>query len=257
MKNVNSSDVKSLSVDKIVGWIYDNLKILGGIVGTLVVVAVGAFFYLQSQHKSESEASDTLFVVENKYQDIVKSVKKQPNAGLDNPMFQIPPSESEKAEINSKAAPVLQEWLTAIEAYKNRKASWAHAIKLAGIYFDNKDYVSAEKVLSSVKAEVSAGEPFFGLIRHGLGLARLGQQKYNDAITDFDEILKNNKQEFIFPSALYQKALAQKSAGDLNGSSETLQKLRRDFPNTSAAEMSQSQLFLLKAMSWKEDVKAK
>jgi len=253
MKNVTppSTNSKKFNVDTVVNWIYENLKIIGALVGVVIVAAAGSFFYLHSQFKSETTATDALFSAEKKYQGVVSSIKKQPDLG--NAMFQMPPSEAEKSEIKEKSEAIVKEWQTAIESHKSRKAAWTHAIKLASIHFDNKDYQLAQNVLGAVKAEISAKEPFFGLVHHGFGLAMLGQQKYAEAASAFDEILRHKSQEFIFPSALFQKALAQKSLGDYKGSAETLQKLRRDFPTSSVAEMSQSHLFLLKAMSWKDE----
>jgi predicted negative regulator of RcsB-dependent stress response len=241
------------------------------VVGALVVltVATGAYFALGAwQTHREKAVQEELFVIQKKIEKITEDLnKKNDEANKTSEEKNSAQSKDKKKTETAKKIEIVKtpetlnehynDTLSVLEKFvaehKGHVAGAMGAVQAAGLAADYKDLERAKKTLEQVATEPNKGSLFFGLLRTQLGSVLMDLKQYNEAATQFQQVVDNKKQTFFHAHALLRLGSCYMETGEWDKAETAFSRIEADHANTQAAQDAKN---LKRLLSLKKGAKA-
>lgn len=181
-------------------------SILIVLVGILIVIGVGNVglnLYSESQNK---EAESQLFTIEAKTAKALAEVQTLTRASNKKKSAVVSPED--KKIFQRVLVPHLKNYEKMLSQFKGVNTVGFHALKIAGIYSSYEYYQEDYDLLTQVQSSVNKDLLIFGLISFHRGTALMNLNQPKKAVDIFDEILSDDRHEYLFAESLLQKGLA-------------------------------------------------
>lgn len=140
--------------------------------------------------------------------------------------------------------------LAALQAVVKDHAG-THAASSAMILLADRQWSEGQQdaAITTLRNFISANpdHPAFASARASLGAKLMAQSKAGDATAIFQEIADDPKSRFIAPFALISLGDISKAAGDLEKAESSYSRVKKDFPESSFADIANKRIAALKA----------
>jgi predicted negative regulator of RcsB-dependent stress response len=127
------------------------------------------------------------------------------------------------------------------------------AVQVAGLAVDYKDLDRAKKTLEQVATEPNKSSLFFGLLRTQLGSVLMDLKQYNEAITQFQQVVDNKNQIFFHAHALLRMGSCYMEMGEWDKAESAFKRIEAEHDKTQAAQDAKN---LKRLLSLKKGTKA-
>lgn len=250
-KELKGPDAFVTTSDHVFAWIEKH----SGLIGTICAVAlIGAVGYTGNNwwnHHQEEKASEALYAPENalkKAEEKIRDERAEKMKALANPTKDknaAKPEASRPVDFQADYAPAVDKIRTAIKAHSGTRAALVSALNLSTFLIQQKQYSLALDILSIPTYQPSSGDLLAGFRLMHAGLAELENNKADEALKNYDNVLKSKDLSYFHSEALLKSGVAYELKGDLARAREAYEKLSRDFPNSEASNTGQQYKRLL------------
>lgn len=204
---------------------------LGAVLAVGLVIAIAASMSGRGEEQAGREFGAALRVLERP----VNATPGETKAG-EEPPFK---TEVEKDEALVKA-------LTDFRSkHPGRKAAASAALPLAQALLRQGKADQASPLIDEFIAKSDAGDPLRPAAYEARGYALEAQKKYDEALTAFDTLAKENKTDFLKGMGQYHRARVLILKGDTAGAAKTLAEIEAVAPNTAAARLAKDRITVL------------
>lgn len=238
-------------------WIEHHSKTVIGVVltGSLVGLAYVGYVYwdssnetkaIESLYKHESE----LKKVETKIRD-ERAKKMQELAGLSGKSKkpELKPEAVRPVDFAKDFAPIVSQIKGDIKVVAGTRAAVVSALNLSYFLVQQKQFAEALEVLKTPSRKPGTSDLLGGFWRMHYGLVLLENQKADEALALYSEVVSAEKLKPFHAEAMLKTGIAYELKGDSAKAKETYEKLGRDYPNTEASNSATQFLRLLELKS--------
>lgn len=236
--------------DHLFHWIERHARSIAAVLLLVAVASLGWVSYGYYSESQERHAAEALFKPETELRDIEAKLRESRAAKMQN--LAAGKDKKAKAEdLNSPAdyekdfAPAVGKITAAIRAHANTKAAMISALNLASFLVQQKQFAPALQVLEIAKFQPSKNDLLAGFWHMHRGLAYLENQKADEAMKEYKEILDSGSLKSFHPEAWLKTGVAYELKGDTNKARETYEKVDREFRGTEASNAAAQYLRLL------------
>jgi len=231
-------------------------KSVGLIVAIALVVGVTWSGYSYWNSQQESRASEAIYKYQaelhkaeskvreeraKKMQELVSAGGKGKKAPAVAPM---PPADYAK-----DFAPLVDKVRTELKAQARTKAAVVASLNLSYFLGQQKQFKEALEVLEIPSRIPSVDDGLGGFWRMHMGYMQLENQKPDEAIKTYKEVLAATNLKAFQPEAMLKLGVAFEIKGDREKAKEAYQKLGREFPNSEASSTANQYLRLMELKS--------
>jgi len=221
------------------------------IVGTLVLAgSIGGLAFVGHKlwrTQVETKAAERLYKVEAQLKKVESEIRKerskkmQDSAGLKE--------ELRPVDFAKDFAGIVTNMKAELKNVSGTRAAMVSALNLANFLIQQKQYEEALEVLKTPAIRPGVNDLLGGFWRMHYGLVCLENNKADDAIAAYQEVLAADGLKPFHPEALLKSGIAYEIKGDLNKARDTYEKLGREYPNTEASAAAAQYLRLLELKS--------
>jgi len=235
--------------DRLFSWIENNIRaIVAGLslAGMVAVSFVGYGYWTEGQERKAAEAlfkpETELRETESKLREAQAAKMQALIAGKDKaPKI----DEPQAADYGKDYAPKVAKITEAIKSHAGTKAALISSLNLANFLIQQKQFPVALEVLEAPKYRPSGNDLLAGFWHMHRGLAYLENQKADEAIKEYKEVLDAKSLKSFHAEAWLKTGVAYELKGDATKARETYEKVSRDFKDTEASNTASQYLRLL------------
>ncbi len=241
--------------ERILKWVEDNIAVVGGIFGAILLIGLGWLGYGQFNDFQERRATKAIYAAQmnlNKQRDQVakdenerleKLLKEMKDKGAKD----LPQKEDSKADFEAVFAGPAQEVEKQIIAHKSTKAAAIAAIDLAGLYLDQKKPDLAAALLAQVDGGDS--EIIRALVKMQRSTVAMELGDYNRAISGFEDLAGRSGVEFIHAEALLKAGLCYERLEQMDRAKDLYTRVSTEFGESESGRTAKNYLRLLQLNS--------
>ncbi len=238
--------------DRILRYVETHAKTVGAIVfvGAALGLGITAFTYWHTH--VETNAAESIYRVEAQLKKAESQIrderakKMQDLAGL-----------SAKTKTTSKAddvrpvdfakdyLPIVTSLKAELKGQSSTRAAMVSALNLSYFLVQQKQFPEALEVLKVPTFSPGTADLLGGFWRMHYGLVLLENNKPDDAIKLYSEVLSATDLKAFHPEAMLKSGIAYEIKGDTTKAKDTYEKLGREHPNTEASSSATQYLRLL------------
>ncbi len=249
-QDIQGPDMFMTFSEKMFHWIERNAKAILAVVSLAAVVALGYTAYGYYSASQERKAAEALFKPEVELRDTDTKLresraKKMQDMAIGKDKTIKVADVDKPADYEKEYSATVAKLTEAIRAHAHTKAAMVSALNLANFLVQQKQYPAALQVLEAPKYKPSDSDLLAGFWHMHRGLAYLENQKAEDAIKEYKEILDSKDLKSFHPEAWLKTGVAHEMKGDLNKARETYEKVDREFKGTEASNTASQYLRLL------------
>lgn len=205
-----------------------------GAVGVILVVSISRSWSERGEEQVVQELSKALRVLERD----VNATPTEPTPEGEEPPFK---TEAERDE-------ALIQKLTAFrEAHKGKNAAATAALPLAQALLRQNRPNDAVPLIDEFLVAADPNDPLRAAAYEARGYALESQKKYDEAMTAFDQLARENKTDFLKGMGTYHRARMLQIKGDGQAAAKQFAELQTQAPDTAAARLAKDRLALLVA----------
>lgn len=127
------------------------------------------------------------------------------------------------------------------------KAAISAALPLAQVYLRQGKADQALPLIDEYLAKADPNDPIRPAAHEARGYALEAQKKYDDALSAFDQLARENKTDFMKGMGLYHRGRILLIKGDTAGAAKTFSEIEGAAPNTAAARLAKDRITALVA----------
>ena len=238
----------------ILKWIEDNAAVVFSVIAIATLGGVGYTGYTYWQSHREAQASEAIYKYEADLRKAEEKVRDERAKKL-----------QEAASDKSKTKPALevvrpvdyakdyqssvQKVKEAIKAHSGTRSALVSALNLSYFLQQQKQFQEALEVLEIPTSRPGSGDFLGGFWRMHLGVMLLENNKAEEAIRVYDEVINSAALKAFQPEALLKKGVALELKGAKDQARSVYEKLSREFPNTEASTTASQYLRYLELKS--------
>lgn len=238
--------------ERIFAWIEDHAQTVGLAVALAIVLSLGWVGYSYVRSLGEAKAANALAAPEAELKKAETKVrderaKKMADlaSGKDKAKKMPDPEQVRPTDFAKDYRGAVDKVKEAIRAYADSKAAIVSALNLSYFLTQQKQFGEALDVLRLPNRKPSASDVLGGFQLMHQGLLLVENEKYDDAIKIYDDVLASKTLASFHPEALLKLGLAHELKGETEKARQTYEKLAREFPQSEASTSAQQYLRLL------------
>jgi TolA-binding protein len=204
------------------------------------------------QNRAESSAAEAIYSQEAELQKAETAIreerakKMQGLAGLSlKDKKQAKPETVRPVDYAKDYASLVEKVRAQIKQHADTRAAMVSALNLSYFLAQQKQFKDALEVLNSTKSKPGTSDILGGFWRMHMGLSLLENQRPDEALKVYTEVLGAQDLKPFHPEALLKTGVAYELKGEVEKARDTYLKLGRDFPNTEASNSATQYLRLL------------
>jgi predicted negative regulator of RcsB-dependent stress response len=251
-KELKGPDAFVSTSDMILTWMEKHSRSIGTICAAVLIVAIGFTVSSWWSRHQEAKAAEALYAPEaelKKAEEKIRDERAEKMKALANPATKgksaAKPESSRPIDFQVDYAPAVDKIRTQIKAHADTRVALISALNLASFLLQQKQYSLALEILNMAKFNPGSGDLLSGLRLMHMGVAELENGKADEALKDYEQILKVPGLNYFHSEALLKSGIAYEMKGDVARARETYEKLSREFPNTEASTTGQQYRRLL------------
>lgn len=247
-KELKGPDAFVSTSDHVFAWIEKHSGSIGTLCAVALIAAVGYTGNNWWSHHQEEKASEALYPSENalkKAEEKIRDERAEKMKALANPKDKVAAKPDAPVDFQATYAPAVDKIRTAIKAHSGTRAALVSALNLSTFLIQQKQYSLALDILSIPTYQPASGDLLAGFRLMHAGLAELENNKADEALKNYDNVLKSKDLSYFHSEALLKSGVAYELKGDLARAREAYEKLSRDFPNSEASNTGQQYKRLL------------
>lgn len=249
LREIKGPDAFVATSERILDWIARNALLVFGAAG-LVVVGVAAWLGMNYlNYLKEQKAVDAIYSAESELKKAETKVRedraKAMQEALDPKKGKSAATPQAPVDFAKDYAPLVEPVKAAIQSHSSTRAAVVSALNLSYFLMQQKQFAAALEVLSLPSFRPGNSDVVSGFWHMHRGLTLIENQKPEDAIQVYKEVVAANELKAFHPEALLKLGVAYEAKGEPNLAKENYEKLTREFPNTEASTSAQQYLRLL------------
>lgn len=249
-QDIQGPDMFMTFSEKIFHQIERNASAILAAVGLAAVLAIGFTAYSYYSAGQEHKAAEALFRPETELRDTDTKLrearaKKMQDMAIGKDKTIKVDAIDKPADYDKEYSATVAKLTEAIRAHSGTKAAMVSALNLANFLMQQKQFPAALQVLEAPKYKPSDSDLLAGFWHMHRGLAFIENQKAEDALKEYKEILDSKSLKSFHPEAWLKTGVAYELKGDLNKARETYEKVDREFKGTEASNTASQYLRLL------------
>ncbi len=236
--------------DQVLRFIESHAKTVGTFVFVGAVLGLGYTGYTYWHSHKEASAAESLYTMEAKLKKAESDIrderakKMQGLAGLSGKSNAVA-DEARPVDFAKDYAAIVGSLKAELKGQSSTRAGMVSALNLSYFLVQQKQFQEALDVLKVPSFTPGTGDLLGGFWRMHYGLVLLENNKPDDAIKLYSEVLTAADLKPFHPEAMLKSGIAYEIKGDATKAKETYEKLGRDFPNTEASSSASQYLRLL------------
>lgn len=250
--SIKQPDTFVATTHVVLKWIEDHAMVVGSL---FVVAIIGGLSYagfnLWRSHV-EAGAAERLYRVEAQLKKAESKIREERAknmhelAGLSAGKKKTPAVEAPRpADFSKDFAPIVSSIKGELKSVSGTRAAMVSALNLSTFLVQQKQFQEALEVLQMPDVRPGVNDLLGGFWRMHYGLVLIENNKADDAINAYKEVLASELLKPFHPEAMLKSGIAYEIKGDAAKARETYEKLGREFPQTEAASSATQYLRLL------------
>lgn len=232
-----------------------NSSIVTGLLGILIVCALGYLVWDFMRMRSEKSAAEELYKTEAEYFKIKDGFDRakfdtlaQGEKGKKDPAAENSKTAAASGELEKDYGKVVAGFENVVAKQTKTAAGTQAAIWLAEIYLDYKQPEKAVAALDKVTAHQSDSSMLFGIAHMMRGTALAAKGDCTQAVTSWQMVVGSKANSFLHPEALLKSGICYETLQQIDKATETYRKVAENHAETSAGQMAKT---LLRALEMK------
>ena len=250
--SIKQPDAFVSTSDHVLRFIESHAKTVGTVVFVGAALGLGYTAYTYWHSHMEASAAESLYTMEAKLKKAESDIrderakKMQGLAGLTAKSKPAGKSDEVRpVDFAKDYAPIVSSLKAELKGQSSTRAGMVSALNLSYFLVQQKQFQEALEVLKVPNFTPGTGDLLGGFWRMHYGLVLLENNKPDDAIKLYSEVLGASDLKPFHPEAMLKSGIAFEIKGDATKAKETYEKLGREYPNTEASSSATQYLRLL------------
>ena len=239
--DVRNPDIVTLELKKGFQWTTSHAKLTAFVSIAFIAGGIGysAFQYFSEQ--AEEKAQEAFYHVEDDYLKLQES--EHPKTPAQQTKDKKAQTEKVEAPVVANYQPVAQKFSDVMTQFPNSRAALLAYLDYSEIKI--KDQKFEDIVKSAEKLKVGS-DLLSSLVLMQKGNAQANSKDCKQALTTWEQVLKNKAAQSLYPEVHLQEALCFESLNDMTHAEESYNKILAEAKDSSAAKSAEKYLRLLK-----------
>ncbi len=228
-EDVKGPDIFIQSAGKVSKIVYDNKTPIALFVCAIILAGVAVTGFDYYKDKKELESQSALYIVQSKYEK--KMAEFEPSEKKEDKK-----PEQKTIDFEKDLRPFVDNYKSVFKEHKGTKGALMAANHAATILEEHGKVDEGLSLLEKASETIDSKELIDALTRmtHARLLEKNG--KCEQAIKEWDQVIKESTLAYLHPDALLKKGLCQLTIGKKQEAQETYQIIKDDFADTAAGK---------------------
>lgn len=252
---LKSPDAFMSFADKVGQKLSENWKLIAGALGVVVIAAVGYAASTAIHRAQEETASESLFQIEKKINQVRESHAEKQRASVED-LLDNQEKNQKKIEARLKEVPELNfekdfsdlasQLENVIQQHKGTQSAQMSTLRLASLYMQYEKWEKAQNILQPLTQNAKKGTAIYGLSRTQLAAVYSRQGEHQKSIQLLNDILIDKELSYLHSEALLKLGVLSQNQGENSRAEEMFRRLTTEFAETEAGKIAKNLLKLLR-----------